>query len=104
MNDLLCIVVFSLFVLRLCFTNAGKKTGAHDNTIVWSVGAALKMNHEGTKDTKGEKILVNLPVLRAFVVIFLTLMLHKFLDAGAFRVVFLGSRAGFSNRSIVDTM
>jgi hypothetical protein len=34
----------------------------------------------------------------------LTLMLHKFLDAGAFRVVFSGSRAGFSNRSIVDTM
>jgi hypothetical protein len=33
-----------------------------------------------------------------------TLMLHKFLDAGAFRVVFSGSRAGFSNRSIVDTM
>jgi hypothetical protein len=33
-----------------------------------------------------------------------TLMLHKFLDAGAVRVVFSGSRAGFSNRSIVDTM
>jgi hypothetical protein len=34
----------------------------------------------------------------------LTLMLHKFLDAGAFRVVFSGSRTAFSNRSIVDSM
>jgi hypothetical protein len=33
-----------------------------------------------------------------------TLMLHKFSDAGVFRAVFSGSRAVFSNRSIVDTM
>ena len=33
----------------------------------------------------------------------LTLMLHKISDAGAFRAVFSGSRADFSNRSIVDT-
>jgi hypothetical protein len=50
-------------------------------------------------DTKIKQILVDLKYRGDY-----TLMLHKFLDAGAFRVVFSGSRAGFSNRSIVDTL